>query len=129
MYGYYVLGGLVLAVGLWNLTIAILGCFPRCRRTAVGTLTKAQSWKNVKTRSGGIIPVLTKYRYTYTVKNRTYAYRWEVHHSKRKLFPKVTMVYGVGFPRRAYPNQFMGIWEWLWGVVLTTIGTAFLIYI
>lgn len=126
MFGYYLLAGLLTGLGLWNLTVAILGCFPRCRRTAVGTLTKVQSWKNVKTRSGSI-PVLTKYRYVYTVKNKTYAYTCEARHPKRRLFPKATMVYVVGFPRRAYLNKFTGFKEWFWGFDLLLIGILFLI--
>ena len=127
MYGGYVICGVALALGIWNLTIAILGCFPRYRRTAVGTLTKAQTWKNVKTRSGGTIPFLTKYRYVYTVRDRTYAYNCEAYHSKRRLFPKATMVYVVGFPRHAYPNRFTGQWEWLWGFLWSLIGVLFLL--
>jgi hypothetical protein len=127
MYGCYVICGLAFALGLWNLTIAILGCIPRCRKTAVGTLTKAQTWKNIKARGGGLIPFLTKYRYVYTVGSKTYTFNWEARHNKRKLFPKTTMVYVVGFPRHAYPNRFTGIREWIWSYLGLLIGVLFLL--
>ena len=108
MYGGYVICGVALALGIWNLTIAILGCFPRYRRTAVGTLTKAQTWKNVRTRSGRTIPFLTKYRYVYTVHNRTYAYNCEVRHNKRRLFQKPRWCMWSGFPGMPIPIGLQG---------------------
>lgn len=35
---YIAMTAVISAIGLWNLIIAILGCFPQCRTTAVGTL-------------------------------------------------------------------------------------------
>ena len=107
-------------IGLWNLIIAILGCFPQFRSTAVATLAKANSKKNVRTRHGGIIPIQTRYRYVYTVGGKEYRYASEYHHGKRRLLPKVPVVYVKWFPRHAYPYRFKGTTEW-------ALGIAFLI--
>ena len=104
-------------IGLWNLLIAILGCFPQFRSTAVATLTKANSKKNVRTRHGGILPIQTRYTYTYTVGGKEYRYASEYHHGKRRLLPKVPVVYVKWFPRHAYPYKFKGTTEWVLGTM------------
>lgn len=97
-------------IGLWNLMIAILGLFPRFQVKTIGTLTKANVYRNVHGRHF-IIPTLAQYIYTYTVKNKTYRYSGEIR-SKRRFPPKTTLVYIKGFPRHAYPNKFKGTKEW-----------------
>lgn len=119
---YIVIAVSALLVGLWNLTIAVLGCVPRFRATAVGTLTKANSKQNVRTRHGGIIPILTRYAYTYTVNGKEYRYSSEEHHGKRRLFAKAPMVYVKWFPRHAYPNKFKGTTEWVLGIMMLLMG-------
>lgn len=120
MDGNMVIVAAFILIGLWNLIIAILGCFPQFRSTAVGTLAKANSKKNVRTRHGGILPIQTRYTYTYTVGGKEYRYASEYHHGKRRLLPKVPMVYVKWFPRHAYPYRFKGTTEW-------ALGIAFLI--
>ncbi len=117
MDGYFVIVVAFMWIGLWNLMIAILGCFPQLRATAVGTLTKANSKKNVRTRHGGILPIQTRYTYTYTVGGKEYRYASEYHHGKRRLLPKVPVVYVKWFPRHAYPYKFKGTTEWVPGIM------------
>ena len=112
-------------IGIWNLTIAILGLFPKCKAMASGTLTKVFTERNVRVKYR-TIPVLTQYTYTYTVKGRTYRYRSEGFHSGRRLFAKVAMVYVKGFPRHAYPNRFSGVNEWILGISMLVMGCLFL---
>ena len=112
----------IIAIGLWNLIIAILGLFPRFLSTAVGTLTDANTKKNVRTRHGYRIPILTRYGYTYSVKGKEYRYAGEELHSKRRLLPKTSMVFVKWFPRRAYPNKFKGTTEWAMGLSLLFMG-------
>ena len=111
-----------IALGLWNLMIAILGLFPEFLSTAVGTLTNAKTKHNVRSRHGHIIPIVTRYRYTYTVKGKEYRYVCENHHSKRRLLPKASMVFVKWFPRRAYPNKFKGTTEWVMGICFLFMG-------
>lgn len=117
MDGNMVIVAAFILIGLWNLIIAILGCFPQFRSTAVGTLAKANSKKNVRTRHGGILPIQTRYTYTYTVGGKEYRYASEYHHGKRRLLPKVPMVYVKWFPRHAYPYKFKGTTEWVLGIM------------
>lgn len=56
-------------IGLWNLMIAILGLFPKFQSKTVGTLTKAKVYKNTHGKHY-IIPILTRYVYTYNVKKK-----------------------------------------------------------
>lgn len=105
-------------IGLWNLMIAVLGLFPKCRATAVGTLTSTNTRKNFRNRSGLFIPIQTRYTYIYTVNGKQYRYRARGQHSKRRLFPKVTMVYVKGFPRFAYPNKFTGAIQWILAIII-----------
>lgn len=122
---YIGIGVAAILIGLWNLVIAILGCFPRFRATAVGTLTKANSKQNVRTRHGWIIPIMTRYAYTYTVNGKEYRYASENHHGKRRLFAKAPMVYVKWFPRHAYPNKFKGTTEWVLGSMMLLIGILY----
>ena len=111
-----------IAIGLWNLMIAILGLFPCFLSTAVGTLTDAKTKKNVRTRHGHRIPIMTRYSYIYTVRGKEYRYSSENLSSKRHLFPKTSMVFVKWFPRHAYPNKFTGIVEWAMGLCFLFMG-------
>lgn len=119
---YFAIIVFAVTIGLWNLTIAILGLFPQFLSTAVGSLTYANTKKNVQTRHGQRIPILTRYGYTYYVKGKQYRYTGEEHHSKRRLLPKTSMVFVKWFPRRAYPNKFIGTTEWAVGLCFLFIG-------
>lgn len=114
----------VIAIGLWNLMIAILGLFPRFLSTAIGTLTNAKTKKNIRTKHGQRIPIMTRYGYTYTVKGKEYRYTGEELRSKRRLLPKASMVFVKWFPRRAYPNKFKGTNEWVMGLCFLFIGLS-----
>ncbi len=122
----YGLAGITILIGFWNLMIAVLGLFPKYQATAVGTLTKANTKINFRTRHGYLIPRLTHYAYTYTVNDKLYRYSREMHHSKRRLLPKVSLVYVKGFPRHAYPNKFTGTVEWVIGLCMLFVGASFL---
>ncbi|MBE6629352.1 MAG: hypothetical protein E7624_00700 [Ruminococcaceae bacterium] len=115
-----------LVIGAWNITIAVLGLFPKFRANAVGVLTKAHNYRNVEGRSGHRIPLLSRYTYSYTVNGKNYRYTNERFYSKRRLFSKVNLVYVKWFPRHAYPNRFKGTNEWLWGISLSFLGLTFL---
>ena len=118
-----IISSIINLIGLWNLIIAVLGQFPKCRSTAVGTLKIANSYRNVKTKSGRQpIPIMTRYTYTYTVKGKVFRHNGEVLASKQTLFPKVSMVYVKWFPRHAYPNKFKGTKEWTWAFISLLIG-------
>ena len=117
-----VIAVVAIVIGSWNLMIAILGLFPQFLSTTVGTLTKANTKKNVRTRHGHRIPILTRYTYSYTVNGKEYRYSGEELHSKRRLLPKASMVYVKWFPRRAYPNKFKGTTEWALGFVMLFMG-------
>ena len=123
---YLIFVAIVILIGLWNLMIAILGLFPRFLDTAVGTLTKANTKKNVRSRHGYLIPILTRYAYTYNVKGKEYHYSGEGLHSKRRLLPKTSMVFVKWFPRRAYPNEFKGTTEWVLGLFMLFMGLLFI---
>ena len=118
------LAAVIIFIGAWNLMIAVLGFIPKLRSTAVGTLSKANTKKNVLTRHGYRIPIVTRYGYTYTVKGKTYRYSSQGHHSKRHLLPKVTMVFVKWFPWRAYPNKFTGTNEWAIGLCMLFMGVV-----
>ena len=111
-------------ISIYNLTIAIMGLFPRCRATAVGTLVKSNTRRNVQTGNRYVkrISVLTRYTYSYIVNGKQYSYSAEVYYSKRRLFQKVTMVYVKGFPRYAYPNKFNGSTQWTMGLFTLILG-------
>ena len=121
---YYIIGGCAITIGLWNLMIAILGLFPQCQSTVIGTLSNTKTKRNVKGRYGTCIPVLTGYAYTYYVKEKAYRYLGQELRTKRHLLPKISMVYVKWFPRHAYPNKFKGTNEWAIAFVMLLIGAS-----
>ena len=131
---YIFLTAVLYLVAVWHLLIAILALFPRFRGTAIGTLEKTRTERNVERWARGrgtyIVPIITYYRYSYKVGKREYTYSREGYFSKKQLFPKTSMVYVKGFPRHAYPNKFKGTNEWwigggaLFMAVLLTILLA-----
>lgn len=121
MYGYWAIAAVFLAVSVWHLLIAVLGLFPQCRSTAVGTLADTSVRRNYIVR-GRRIPIRAKYTYVYTVRGKQYRYTSLAFHSERRLLRKVTMVYVKGFPRHAYPNRFSGILEWSLGLMTLFTG-------
>ncbi len=121
-----VFSGIIL-IGLWNLMIAVLGCFPKFRATVVADLADTSTVRNLRARGGRIIPRITQYQYIYTVKGKLYRYSDENYRSKRHLLPKATLVYVKGFPRHAYRNKFTGLKEWILGILLLLLG-AMLLY-
>ena len=104
-----------LLIGVWNLTFAILGRFPRFCATAVGTLKSKYIRRNIRYRSHKL-PNETHYTYAYRVGERKYLYRGVKSNSKRGLYEKVPLVYVKGFPRRVYPYRFKGTLEWTLGL-------------
>ena len=121
-YFYIFIGACLISIGLWNLIIAILGLFPQCLSTAVGTLSNTKTYKNVKGRWGTSIPTLTNYAYTYCVKGKTYRFSGREMRTKNHLLSKVSMVYVKWVPRHAYPNKFKGENEWVAAFVMLLIG-------
>ena len=115
--GYIAIAIVFVAICLWNLQIGILGLFPQCLSSSVGTLVDTNTKKNVRTPRGRKITILTRYSYLYTVKGKEYRYSARGEHSKRRLPLKTTMVYVKRFPWRAYPDKFMGTKEWAMGLV------------
>ncbi len=119
---YIVIVAAAVLIGLWNLMIAVFGCFPKFRAVAVGTLTKAKTYRNVPARYGRRIPILTRYTYTYTVNGKQYRYSGEGIYTKRRLFSKASMVYVKWFPRHAYPHKFKGTTQWVLGLTMLFLG-------
>jgi hypothetical protein len=119
---YLILGICTIAIGLWNLMIAILGLFPHCQASTIGTLRNAKTKRNVRGFRGSIIPIQTDYVYTYCVKGKEYRYSGQDSHTKSHLLPKTSIVYVKGFPRHAYPNKFKGTNEWCIAFVMLLIG-------
>lgn len=117
MDGCIAIAAILAAIYFWNLLIAILGLFPQCCSSTIGTLIDTNTKKNVRTSRGRKIPILTRYAYTYTVKGKEYTYSARGEHSKRRLSLKTTMVYVKWFPWRAYPEKFKGTTEWAVGLV------------
>lgn len=115
-----IFAAICIIIGLWNLMIAILGLFPRFQSKAIGTLTKASVYRNVQGRYS-LIPILTRYVYTYTVKKKEYRYSGEIR-SKRRFPPKTSLVYVKWFPHHAYPNKFKGTKEWVMGFFWVFMG-------
>ena len=109
------------AIGFWNLLIAIFGLFPQCRATAVGTLVKANTRRNVQGRHR-IIPVATEYTYVYIVNGKQYKYSRGNEQRRQCLFPKKVLQYVKWFPRHAYDNKFTGEREWVLGISMLICG-------
>lgn len=115
-------------ISIYNLTIAILGLFPGFRDTAIGTLHKSNTRRNVPTRHGITkIPIVTSYTYKYKVNGREYSRSGTVYYSKRCLYKKATMVFVKGFPRHAYLEKFVGTNQWLAGIFTLVMGSMFVI--
>lgn len=115
---------ILIVIGLWNVMIGIFGLFPGFRAETIGTLTKANTYRNVRGKYG-IIPIQTWYAYTYTVKGRKYKYSNNGYHGKRRLLPKARMIYIKWFPWRAYPYKFKGTKEWVFGILFLLMGSTF----
>lgn len=126
---YIIITAIIILIGSWNLMIAILGLFPKCLSTAVGTLSKANTKKNIRSKHGYIIPVMTRYAYTYTVNGKNYTYNATMYQSKRRLLPKASMVHVKWFPHRAYPNKFQGTIEWVLGIIMLLAGISLIMAI
>ena len=116
---------MMIVIGLWNIMIGILGLFPKFRAETIGTLTKANTSRNTRDKRGNLIPIYTRYAYTYTVNGRKYRYSNEGAHSKRRLLPKARIIYIKWFPRHAYPYKFRGIREWVLGICFLMIGLIY----
>lgn len=115
----------MLIPGLWFLFLAVWSRNPDHLDTAVGTLTKCHTSKNVTTRYG-VVKNLTDYVYTYQVDGKTYKITGMRRQPRRKVLRKVTVVYLKIFPRRAYLDQFTGTLEWLYAFVLLAGGLVYL---
>ena len=122
MDGYIAIATVIMVIAFWNLLIAILGLFPQCCSSTVGTLVDKNTKKNVRTPRGRKIPILTRYVYVYTVKGKQYRYSSHVERSKRCLSLRTSMVYVKCFPWHAYPDKFKGTTEWAWGLVMLYAG-------
>ena len=118
---------IVLLISFYNLLIAILGLFPRFRATAVGTLQKTRTQRNVRTRRGLIIPFLTNYTYKYTANGKKYRYSNLIYSTRSRLHQKVPMVYVKWFPRYAYPKKFTASTQWIFGIGMLIMGILFII--
>ena len=105
----------------WNLLIAILGLFPQYRATAIGTLKKANTRRNVQGKHR-IIPVVTDYTYFYTVNHKRYKYTGGNYQRRQRLFPKITLEYVKWFPRHVYEKKFTGAEEWVVGICMLILG-------
>ena len=130
MIGCIVLTVLFFLLGIWNLMIAIIGLFPKFHATAVGTLERSYTERNVQMRYG-TIPVRTHYTYIYTVNGRKYKHRGSVESSRKYVPQKTHLVYVKWFPWRAYRNKFSGGWEWclgIFGVAMALMFTAVLLF-
>ena len=119
----------ILAIAVWNLLIAILGLFPQCCSSSVGTLVDRNTKKNVRTPRGRKIPILTRYVYLYTVKGKQYKHSSCIERSKRCLPLKTSMVYVKWCPWRAYPEKFKGTTEWALGLVMLYAGIRIILAI
>ena len=107
----------MLIPGLWFLFLAVWSRNPDHLGTAVGTLTKCHTSKNVTTRYG-VVKNLTDYVYTYQVNGKTYKITGMRRQPRRMVLRKVTVVYLKISPRRAYIDQFTCTVEWLLAFVL-----------
>lgn len=113
---------IMIVIGLWNTMIGILGLFSKFHTEAIGTLAKAETSRNTRSRHGYLIPVYVRYADAYTVNGRKYRYSSEGAHSKRRLLPKAVMVYVKWFSRHAYPYKSKGTKEWVLGICFLVLG-------
>ena len=130
MIGCIILTVLLGIMGIWNLTVAIIGLFPKFHATAVGTLESSHTERNVRMR-GWTIPVRTHYTYVYTVKGRKYKHRGSVESSRKYVPQKAHLVYVKWFPWSAYRNKFSGGREWclgIFGIFTAVMFTAVLLF-
>lgn len=130
MAGCIVLTVLLGLLGVWNLTIAIIGLFPKFHATAVGVLEGSYTERNVQTRYR-TIPVRTHYVYIYTVNGRKYKHRDSVESSRKYVPQRVHLIYVKWFPWSAYRNKFSGGREWclgIFGIFTAAMFTAVLLF-
>lgn len=116
---------IILLISVYNLLIAILGLFPRCRAMVMGRLKHARTQRNVPAK-GGKIPVVTNYTYQYTVNGRKYSHRGSLYAAGKRVSKNVTLVYVKWFPRHAYPERFTAINQWVCGIGMLLIGLMFI---
>ena len=110
--------------GLWFLFLAVWSRNPDHLGTAVGTLTKCHTSKNVTTRYG-VVKNLTDYVYTYQVDGKTYKITGMRRQPRRMVLRKVTVIYLKIAPRRAYIDQFTGTVEWVIAFALLTLSCIY----
>ena len=115
----------MLILGLWFLFLALWSRNPNHLGTAVGTLTKCHTSKNVATRYG-VVKNLTDYAYTYQVDGKTYKITGMRRQPRRVVLRKVTVVYLKISPRRAYIESYTGTAEWLIAFVLLAGACVYL---
>ena len=114
--------------GIWNIVIAASVRFPRFRGETTGTLTKADTRRNIPAKHR-IIPIETEYIYTYTVNGRKYRYKGRRYHGKRSLFRKVPMIYVTFCPHYAYPYKFRGDRELILGIGMLLTAAMFIFFL
>ena len=130
MVGCIVLTVLLGLIGIWNLTVAIIGLFPKFHATAVGKLKGSYTDRNVRVKYG-VIPIRTYYTYIYTVNGRKYKHRGYVDRHHRVVTQRVHLVYVKWFPWSAYKNKFSGGREWclgILGIFMAAMFTAVLLF-
>ena len=106
------IGLLLLFPGIYCLYIALRSRSPENLGTAVGTLTKVISYKNVRTKYGSIIPNVSDYSYCYTVSGKTYLVKGSCNKHKRFLPQKAPVFYIKGFPAHACLEHYQPVTEW-----------------
>lgn len=111
----------VILIGLWYYFVAVMALFPKNLDKTVAVLEKASTIRNTHGKHGQLIPVVTKYVYTYTVNGKKYKLKRETFRSKQHLHQRVPVVYLKKLPRYAYEHKFKGINEWV-------IGSFFILY-
>ena len=115
----------MLIPGLWFLFLSVWSRNPDHLGTAVGTLTKCHTSKNLVTRYG-VVKNLTDYVYVYQVDGKNYKISGMRRQPRRMVLRKVTVVYLKISPRRAYLDQFTGTVEWLIAFVLLAGACVYL---
>ena len=119
---------ITLLIGIYNLSIAILGLFSKHRAIVIGTLKNKNTQRNVQARWGKI-PVKTDYTYQYTVNGRKYNYHGSVFAAGKRVSKTAPMVYVKWFPRHAYPWRFTAVNQWAWGICMLVMGLTFTLVI